>query len=140
VWVVLGIFFGAIAIGSAIRARLRIGRVRKHVPQLAAEFRKLVADGKSDAIEVVLADDLAPGTSMDVSRSIGPRSIGQGGIGPRGVAPQRAVVIDGLVSGSIELTQAVRAITTFPLLAIITVLITSVFAFLGLIFLVALAL
>jgi hypothetical protein len=128
VWIVLAFFFGAIAIGCALRARLRIGRVRKHVPEIAGEIRGLVADGRSDVITIVVQDDdLAPGGALEISR------------GMSNMQSMRRVRSEGLAN-SANFADAVRAITTFPWLAIVTVLITCVFAFLGLIFLIALAL
>jgi hypothetical protein len=128
VWIVLAFFFGAIAIGCAARARLRIGRVRKHVPEIANDIRQLVADGRSDVVTIVVQDDdLASGSALELSR------------GMSGSESMRRVTSQGLAN-SANFADALRAITTFPWLAIITVLITSVFAFLGLIFLIALAL
>jgi len=134
VWVVLGIFFGAIAIGCAVLARWRIGRVRKHVPEIAADMRSLVASGRSDVITIVIEDDqLTTGSAIDVSRGMS----GMSGMG--GMAGMRSVTAQSLDRDR-PYAQAVRAITTFPLLAIGTILVTIVFAFLGLIFLIALAL
>jgi hypothetical protein len=128
VWIVLAFFFGAIAIGCAARARLRIGRVRKHVPEIANDIRQLVADGRSDVVTIVVQDDdLASGSALELSR------------GMSSSESMRRVTSQGLAN-SANFADALRAITTFPWLAIITVLITSVFAFLGLIFLIALAL
>ena len=128
VWIVLAFFFGAIAIGCAARARLRIGRVRKHIPEIASDIRQLVADGRSDVVTIVVPDeDLASGGALELSRNMS------------GSESMRRVTSQGLAN-SANFADALRAITTFPWLAIITVMITSVFAFLGLIFLVALAL
>ena len=128
VWIVLAIFFGAIAIGCAARARLRIGRVRKHIPEIASDIRGLVADGRSDVITIVVRDDeLASGSALELSR------------GMSGNQSMRRVTSQGL-ENSANFADALRAITTFPWLAIVTVLITTVFAFLGMIFLIALAL
>jgi hypothetical protein len=128
VWIVLAFFFGAIAIGCAARARFRIGRVRRHIPEIAADIRGLVADGRSDVITIVIPDDqLATGSALEVSR------------GMSGMEGMRRVNSQALANSE-NFADALRAITTFPLLAIVTLLITSVFAFLGLIFLIALAL
>lgn len=128
VWIVLAFFFGAIAIGCALRARLRIGRVRRHIPAIAGDIRNLVADGRSDVITIVVQDDdLASGGPLELSR------------GMSGMEGMRRVSSQGLAN-SANFADAVRAITTFPWLAIVTILITAVFAFLGLIFLIALAL
>lgn len=128
VWIVLAFFFGAIAIGCALRARLRIGRVHKHIPAIAADIRNLVADGRSDVITIVIPDDdLGPGGPLELSRGVSTMD------GWRRVSSQ------GLAS-SADFADAVRAITSFPWLALVTVAITSVFGFLALVFLLALAL
>ena len=128
VWIVLGCFFGAIAIGCALTARLRIGRVRRHIPAIASDIRNLVADGRSDVITIVVQDDdLASGGALELSRGM------SGMDGMRRVSSQS-------LANSANFADAIRAITTFPWLAIVTILITSVFAFLGFIFLIALAL
>ena len=128
VWIVLGFVFGAIAIGCALRARMRIGRVRRHIPAIASDIRGLVADGRSDVITIVLRDeDLASGGALELSRGMSTME------GMRNVSSQG-------LANSANFADAVRAITTFPWLAIVTILITSVFALLGLIFLIALAL
>ena len=126
VWAVLGVVFAAIAIGCAVVARWRVGRVRKNVPALVTDVRSLVAQGQDTAhtvIDVFDSEDGGPAT-FGVSRSV---------IGIRGL------VGSGL-SGSTKLTEAVTAITSFPWLALATVAITSVFGFLALVFLLALAL
>jgi len=128
VWIVLGFVFGAIAIGCALIARWRVARVRRHIPEIAADIRTLVADGRSDIVTIVIPDeDLAKGSALELSR------------GMSTTQSMRSVSSQGLAN-SANFAQAVRAITTFPLLAIATVLITCVFAFMGLIFLIALAL
>ncbi len=126
VWAVLGIVFGAIAIGCAAVARWRIGLVRKHVPAIAAEVRSLVASGKGDELTVidVFEDGTSSPTTIGASRSV---------VGMRGLSGQT-------LSGSVKLAHAVHAITSFPWLALVTVAITSVFAFMAFIFLIALAL
>jgi hypothetical protein len=126
VWIVLAFFFGAIAIGCALRARFRMGRVRKHIPEIANDIRALVADGRTDVIEVVVRDDDL-GSALELSR------------GMSSTEGMRRVASQGLAN-SANFAQAVRAITTFPWLAIVSILITSVFAFLGFVFLIALAL
>ena len=44
VWIVLGVVFGAIAIGAAVVARWRVGAVRRHTPELADEVRALLIE------------------------------------------------------------------------------------------------
>lgn len=128
VWAVLGIVFGVVAIGCAALARWRIGRVRKNVPALAADIRTLVANGGQTATTVIdVFDDDDPsmrGSALGVSRSV---------VSIRGLAGHG-------LAGTAKLMEAVTAITSFPWLALVTIAVTSVFGFLALIFLLALAL
>ncbi len=131
VWVVLGIVFGSIAIGSAILARWRFGTVRRHVPELADEVRTLVAENPEHGrtvIETFVVDDEA-GQPADGSAVVMTRQMGrfQAGLGPG-------------IGQSVRLAAAVKALTTFPLLMFAAITITIVFGFLSFIFLIALAL
>jgi hypothetical protein len=131
VWAMLGIVFGAIAIGCAVLARFRIGRVRRHVPQIASEVRALVASGGRDAITVIDVFDTEAELQSDPES---PRAL------PRSVVSMRALGSSSVINGATMLTEAIRAITTFPWLALVSVAITSVFGFMALVFLIALAL
>jgi hypothetical protein len=59
---------------------------------------------------------------------------------PRSVVSMRALSSSSAINSATMLTEAIRAITTFPWLALVSVAITSVFGFLALVFLIALAL
>jgi hypothetical protein len=128
VWIVLAIVFGALAIGSAFIARWRVGSVRRHVPELVDEIRTLVTDGSDQTrtvIETFTVDaDGDGGSAVVLSRQMS---------GFRGVAGSG-------LAGSARLSAAVTAITSFPALVLGAILISLVFAFLGFIFLIALAL
>ncbi len=128
VWIVLGGAFGVIAVGAALVARWRIGGVRRQVPAIASEVRTLLTEGRRDAVEVIEQFHAPAGGERDsvivVSRSMS---------GLRGVARHS-------LAGSEHLVKAVTAITTFPGLAAMAVLISVVFALLVPIFLLALAL
>lgn len=129
VWIVLGIVFATLAVGAAFIARWRVGRVRKHVPAIAAEVRQLIADGKGQSQLIIQEfqdgdDDSTAGSAIVVSRRM---------YGLRGVVGHG-------IEGSARLTDAVNAITTFPALALMAICISLVFGFLALVFLLALAL
>ncbi len=128
VWIVLGGAFGVIAVGAALVARWRIGGVRRQVPAIASEVRTLLTEGRRDAVEVIEQFHTPAGGERDsvivVSRSMS---------GLRGVARHG-------LAGSEHLLKAVTAITTFPGLAAMAVLISVVFALLVPIFLLALVL
>jgi hypothetical protein len=128
VWIVLGIVFGAIAIGGAAVAVWRAYAVKRHVPQLADEVRALAVDGRPEAQTVIetfeVGDAEAGGSAIVMSRQLGGS---RASLGPA-------------LSQSKRLYEATRAMTMFPFQMLATVLITMVFAFLGLIFLLALAL
>ncbi len=134
VWIVLGIVFGAIAIGSAFVARWRVGAVRRHVPELADEVRTLISEGKAGTRTVIdtftIDDDEIDGTRGDSGSAI---VLSRQMYGFRNIA-------GGPLESSARLTAAVTALTSFPLLVLAAVLISLVFAFLGVIFLIALAL
>lgn len=135
VWIVLGIVFGAIAIGSAFLARWRVGSVRRHVPELADEVRSMISEGTDTTRSVIdtfvvdidgdgVGGDPDAGSALTLSRQMyGFKSIVGSG-----------------VESTARLTAAVTALTTFPVLVLAALAISAVFSFLGLIFLIALAL
>jgi hypothetical protein len=129
VWIVLGGAFGVIAVGAALIARWRIGGVRRQVPAIAAEVRTLLTEGRRDAVEVIEQFHGPAGGGERDSVIVVSRSMS----GLRGVARHG-------LAGSEHLVKAVTAITTFPGLAAMAVLISIVFALLIPIFLLALAL
>lgn len=133
VWIVLAFVFGSIAIGGAVLARWRVGSVRRHVPELADEVRSLINEGHTTGRTVVetfvvdtdgSADGLSGSSAIVLSRQMN---------------GFRNVVDSGLESTA-RLTAATTALTSFPLLVLQAILISSVFAFLGVIFLIAIAL
>jgi hypothetical protein len=135
VWIVLGLVFGAIAVGGAFLARWRVGSVRRHVPELADEVRTLISEGKDTTRTVIDTfvvdadgdgdrDGFAGGSAIVMSRQM---------------YGFKDMVGSGLES-SARLTAAVTALTSFPALVLGTIAISLVFGFLGVIFLIALAL
>lgn len=135
VWIVLGIVFGAIAIGGAFLARWRVGSVKRHVPELADEVRTLISEGRETGRTVVDTfvvdgdgDGSADGLSGDSAIVIGRQMNGFRNMAGAGL------------ESSARLTAAVSALTSFPLMIFAAIAITIVFAFLGVIFLIALAL
>jgi hypothetical protein len=134
VWIVLSAVFGALAIGAAFVARWRVGAVRRHVPELVDEVRTLMTEGRDSTrtvIETFAVDpdgDGAEGTST-----------GSAIVLSRQMHGFRGAVGSGL-EHTIRLGAAVTALTTFPFLVLMAVAIAMVFAFLGFIFLIALAL
>lgn len=139
VWIVLGVVFGSIAIGSAFVARWRVGSVRRHAPELADEIRTLVTEqpeqGRTVIETFVVDDDEAYGfssteaTGNEGSAIVMSRQMGgfKSVLGPE-------------TAQSPRLSGAVTALTSFPLLMLIALPITMVFGFMGFIFLIALAL
>ncbi len=133
VWIVLGFVFGAIAVGSAFLARWRVGSVRRHVPELADEVRTLISSGAETGRTVVETfvvdadgdpDGLSGSSAIVLSRQMH---------GFRNVVGSSA-------ASTARLTAATTALTSFPLLVFAAIAIASVFSFLGLVFLLALAL
>jgi len=136
VWIVLGIVFGSIAIGSAFLARWRVGSVKRHVPELANEVRSMITNG-TDSTRTVIetfavdADGVEDGDVFDNGDSAIVLS--------RQMYGFKSVAGSG-VESSARVTATVTAITSFPFLLLIAGLISMVFAFLGFFFLIALAL
>ncbi len=129
VWIVLGIVFGALALGAALVARWRIGRVKRNVPALAGEVRTLLSEGKQSTMTII--DQFQDGDAASAGGSaivLSRRAYGLRGVVSHGLA------------GSARLTETVAAITSFPGLALAAIGITVVFALLAPIFLIALAL
>jgi hypothetical protein len=135
VWIVLGIVFGAIAIGSAFVARWRVGSVRRHVPELVDEVRHLVEHGSDTTrtvIETFVVDEDGDGRRDGVDT-------GSAIVLSRQMYGFKNVVGSGLGS-SARLAAAITALTSFPGLVLGAIAISAVFAFLGFVFLIALAL
>lgn len=133
VWAVLGIVFAAIAIGNALIGWWGVRRIRSDVPKISSEVRGLITEGRSQGALVLRQFDEQFRSGDDVTVGGSTIFIGRTGFGLRGLAGQ------GLESAG-RLTAAVQSVTRFPLMALTSVLITLVFAFLGCIFLLALAL
>ena len=138
VWIVLGLFFGAIAVGGVLVARWRVGSVKRHVPELANEVRSLISEGKATGktvIDTFVVDADGDGRIDGVSGVNGGSAI---------MLSKQMYGFKGLVGSGLEssarLTAAVTALTSFPGLILAAVGITLVFSFLGVIFLIALAL
>lgn len=138
VWIVLGIVFGALAIGGAFVARWRVGAVRRHVPELVDEVRTLMTDGRESTRTVIETFAVDPAVDPD-----GDADPGAGGGSAIELSRQmygfRGAVGSGLTH-AVRLSAAVTALTTFPALVLMAIVISMVFAFLGFIFLIALAL
>lgn len=132
VWIVLGTVFGAIAIGGAFVARWRVGAVRRHVPELVEEVRTLVRDGHDSTRTVIETFAVDPDDPEGAGR-------GSAIVLSRQMYGFRGAVVGG-VEHATRLTAAVTALTSFPGLVLIAVAITMVFAFMGVVFLIALAL
>jgi hypothetical protein len=136
VWIVLGIVFGALAIGSAFLARWRVGSVRRHVPELVDEVRFMVSSGSErtrTVFETFTLDADGDG-ERDAFEDRGSAIVLS-----RQMYGFKEVVGSGFES-SARLSAAVTALTSFPGLVLGAILISLVFGFLGFIFLIALAL
>ena len=131
VWIVLGVVFATIAIGGPLIAMFRIGSVKRHVPELVNEVRSLISTGRETGQTVINTFDADDPDRPDEGQS----AI----VLTRRVYGLRGVVSSGL-EGSARLTAAVTAMTSFPFIVLSAIAISVVFAFLGLIFLIALAL
>lgn len=135
VWIVLGICFGSIAIGGAFVARWRVGAVRRHVPELVEEFRQLASRDTTRTVVESFTVDSPVDSPVDGRPNQGGSTI----VMSRHLNGFRGAAGAGF-SQATRLNAALTALTTFPVLMIVAILISAVFGFLGLIFLIALAL
>ena len=128
VWIVLGAFFGLVAIGSIVLAILRLRWVKKSANTLVTEVRSLIGGDKQTkrtVIETVESTDASDGEGVvAVSKQF--FSL-QGEVGDR-------------VGQFKSLGLALSAITSFPALVALSTVITFVFAGLSVLFLIAIAL
>jgi hypothetical protein len=127
VWIVLGGFFVVVGVGSVVLAIVRLWGIRRTSRQLVEEVTALIRGDRGNeriVIETIEASDAASQESALVAS--------------RGFfTMQQSVVTAGRF---VALNAALRAITTFPALILLSALVMLVFAGLGLIFLLALAL
>lgn len=137
VWIVLGIVFGTLAVGGALLARWRVGSVRRHVPELADEVRTLISEGRDGTRTVI--DTFVVGADVDPDGERAGQPDGSAIVMSRQMYGFKNIVGSGL-DHSARLAGAVKALTSFPGLVLGAIVISLVFGFLGLIFLIALAL
>lgn len=127
VWVVLGLAFGGLAVGSAFLARWRLASIARHTSELIAEVRSLIEYGHPatrTVIDAVEADEREGGGSvLVVSREF--------------FSLRDAVGVR--VKEFRKLTSTVAALSSFPGLVLSAIGISVVFAVLVPIFLLALA-
>ncbi len=127
-WIILGGFFATLAIGGVILALVRLASVRRHEDELYTEVRAMLGrdpGAQRTVIETVEVTDAVQDQSVVVaSRQFYTMRENLGGEVPPGSAMSRTLA----------------AITTLPLLMLMATFITMVFAGLGLLFLIGLAL
>ena len=128
VWIVVGGFFGVVAIGSLLTAVLRLRAVKRSAGELVGEVRSLISGDRSTRRTVHETVSSAEGKSndgiVDLSREF---------FSIRGAIGDRVGQFRGL-------TTAVTAVTTFPGLLALSAVIAFGFAGLGVLFAIALAL
>ena len=125
IWVALATVFAVIAIGGVLLATWRVGSVRRRTSGLADEVTALLGtDSTRTVIETFAVDEGAERSSTIVMS--------------RQMHGFRELTGPGLAS-SPRLAAAVKALTSFPLLVLQAIAISTVFACFGVIFLLALA-
>jgi len=135
VWFVLGIVFGSLAVGGSFLAMWRARSVRRHGPELVGEVRLIMTEGRDPTRTVIESFAV---DADDPAGDAGQASSGSAIVMSRQMSGFRTV--GGGLERAPRLDAAVTALTTFPLLVLMAVVISSVFAFLGFVFLIALAL
>lgn len=128
VWAVLGIVFGWIALVGLAKLRWNIGVIRRHADDLVGEMRSLLENDPSVEPTVIEAVEVGESSDSRVVMLFSQQFSGLGGsLGPnRGGFTWLPRVIDTMRSGVFALAKSF--------------VIAMIFGFLGLIFLLALAL
>lgn len=132
VWIVLGIVFGAIAVGGPLVALWRAGSARRHLSDIQREVRTLAEQGLDPShtvVDTVIVGD--PEADPNAGSAI---------VLSRQVHGYRSSLGAGELEQAPRLAEATKALAAFPFQILVTIGITAVFAFLGFIFLIALAL
>ena len=128
VWIILGGTFAVVGIGAVVLAIVRLLRVKRSAVMLLTEVRDLIAgDSKSERVVVETlesSDGVQDQSAVVMSRQFFSMQNSVGGRGDQ----------------FLELSSALRAVTSFPLLMLLSTLITIVFGGLSLIFALSLAL
>ena len=127
IWIILGGTFAIIGIGAVVLAIVRLLRVKRHAVALVSEIHDLIVrDARSERVVIETlesSDDVQDQSAVVMSRQFFSMQESLGGRSDKFEA----------------LSSALKAITSFPLLMLVSVLITISFAGLGLIFALALA-
>ncbi len=127
VWIVVGGFFVIVGVGSIVLAMARLFGIRRHATRLVEEVAALIRGDRRNEQVVIETIEVSEAASEESAL-----------VASRGFfTMQQSVTAAGQFTA---LTAALRAITTFPALILLSALVMLVFAGLGLLFLLALAL
>lgn len=130
VWIAIGGFFAVVGAGAALLGRWRVGSVKRHVPELADEVRTLLTQGRQ-ATQLI---DTFQVTDADGTQHYQARIDGAGAVEvSRTLWGLKGIVGTGTQTFA-RLTATITALTTYPLLALMAVLISLVFLGLSAIF------
>lgn len=129
-WTVIGGALAVIAVGAPLLACWRLMRVRRHAGELVGEVRTLVS---KDAATERIVIETVEGGGGDATGGAAPAVVGQT------VQFSRLRTI-ALTEHLRSLPRALRAVTTFPGLLAIALILMLVFGILGFLFLIAWAL
>lgn len=128
VWIVLGGFFMVVGVGSVIVAMWRLRSVRHGADALVGEVRRLI--GRDQQAERVVIETVEVGETAEDESAV--------------VLSQQFFQMQNSVDGQSEsyaaISTALRAVTGFPALLALSAFVSAVFAGLGFLFLIALAL
>ena len=126
-WTVIGAVMLIIAVGAPLLASWRLSTVSKHATELVTEIGRLIS--KDPAAEKVVIDTV----TVEPSPADGTRMPAM--IETRQFSRLRQTTLT--ASDLRQLPGALRAVTTFPWLLLIAVVLTLVFGVLGFLFLIA---
>ncbi|MGI9645325.1 MAG: hypothetical protein ACR2O6_08465 [Ilumatobacteraceae bacterium] len=126
-WILLGGFFLVVSIGAVIVAMWRLRAVRGGADALVGEVRRLI--GKDDQAEQVVIETVEVGETAEEESAV--------------VLSRQFFQMQGAVDRQPDsyaaISKALRAVTGFPVLLALSAFVSMIFAGLGLLFLIALA-
>jgi hypothetical protein len=135
-WWIIGGFGVVVGVGSALLGRWRLGSVKRHVPELVGEVRTMLTDGRQAGARLI---DTFVVTDPQGAERFEARIDSSNGIElTRTLWGYKGLVGSGTQAFA-RLTSAVSALTSYPLLALLSVLTALGFCGLSVIFLLVIA-
>lgn len=130
-WWIVGGFGVVVGVGAALLGRWRLGSVKRHVPELVGEMRTMLADGRQAGAKLI---DTFVVTDQQGTERFTARVDSSNGVElTRTLWGYKGLVGSGTQAFA-RLTSAITALTSYPVLALLSVLTALAFCGLSVIF------